>query len=211
MTLLLLQKICMIFDLIFTLILSCTTYLLIGTNEGVAAATAHVNTYFRSVTFLMRNVCIVLTDVQREKLTSSDLTRYVRDNHSRISHSNVHVIFLLWTTSMSVIAPTVTISFNLLVSFCLSICLLVCFHYNLFLSAVVSPASSSFHAPTQLFLFITYSFTSSYSPSIPSHYSSLCLSLFPPSFYHVLNYSKLLSFHLQYYKLFSSNLYCTVP
>ena len=53
-----------------------------GTNEGVAAATAHVNAYFRSVTNLIRNVTMVLTAAQREKLTSSDLTRYVRTSHA---------------------------------------------------------------------------------------------------------------------------------
>ena len=60
---------------------------ILGTNEGVAAATAHVNAYFRSVTNLIRNVTMVLTAAQREKLTSSDLTRYVFHMHCSIQLS----------------------------------------------------------------------------------------------------------------------------
>ena len=47
----------------------------IGNHQAVAAANVHINAYFRSVIQSIRSVKMILTSVQREILTSIDLTR----------------------------------------------------------------------------------------------------------------------------------------
>ena len=50
-----------------------------GTNQNVIAASAHIDSYFRSIIHLVRDVKMILTPNQKEILTSADLTRYESD------------------------------------------------------------------------------------------------------------------------------------
>jgi hypothetical protein len=48
---------------------------IVGTAQGVAVASAQVESYFRSVISQVCSVKMILTAAHREKLTSADLSR----------------------------------------------------------------------------------------------------------------------------------------